>query len=72
MLCAADPLVDWVERGGHLVVAVGANWQIVRDSVLAPILPGLPSGQERVTSLEALDNFAGSDQADHTSGQPPR
>jgi hypothetical protein len=55
-----QPLVDWVERGGHLVVAVGANWQIVRDSVLAPILPGLPSGQERVTSLEALDRFAGS------------
>ena len=54
------PLVDWVERGGHLVIAVGANWQIVRDSVLAPILPGLPSGQERVTSLEALDHFAGS------------
>ncbi len=54
------PLVDWVERGGHLVVAVGANWQLVRDSVLAPILPGLPNGQERVTSLEALDSFAGS------------
>jgi hypothetical protein len=52
-------LVDWVERGGHLVVAVGANWQIVRDSVLAPILPGLPNGQERVSSLEALDHFAG-------------
>ncbi len=55
-----QPLVDWVERGGHLVVAVGANWQIVRDSVLAPILPGLPSGQERVSSLAALENFAGS------------
>ncbi len=54
------PLVDWVERGGHLVVSVGANWQVVRDSVLAPILPGLPSGQERVTSLEALDSFASS------------
>jgi hypothetical protein len=54
------PLVDWVERGGHLVIAVGANWQIVRDSVLAPILPGLLNGQERVTSLEALDRFAAS------------
>jgi hypothetical protein len=54
------PLVDWVARGGHLVIAVVANWQAVRDSALAPILPGLPSGQERVTSLEALDMFAGS------------
>src|SRR5262249_17791010 len=26
-------LVEWVERGGHLVIAVGANWQIVKDSV---------------------------------------
>ena len=65
------PLVDWVERGGHLVVAVGANWQIVRDSVLAPILPGLPSGQERVTSLEALDHFAGSTKQITPPGTPP-
>ena len=55
-----QPLVDWVARGGHLVVSVGANWQAVRDSVLGPILPGLPSGQEKVASLEALDTFAGS------------
>ncbi len=53
-------LVDWVARGGHVVVAVSANWQAVRDSILAPILPGLPSGQERVTSLAALDIFANS------------
>jgi hypothetical protein len=52
-------LVDWVKRGGHLVVAVGANWQIVKDSVLAPILPGLPNGQVPVASLEALDRFVG-------------
>jgi len=55
-----QPLVDWVARGGHLVIAVGANWQAVRDSALAPMLPGLPNGQERVTSLEALEAFAGS------------
>jgi hypothetical protein len=65
------PLVDWVERGGHLVVSVGANWQIVRDSVLAPILPGLPNGQERVTSLEALDAFAGSNKQITPPGSAP-
>lgn len=53
-------LVDWVQHGGHLVIAVGDNWQAVRDSVLGPILPGLPVGRERVSSLEALDTFAGS------------
>ena len=64
-------LVDWVARGGHLVVAVGANWQIVRDSVLAPILPGLPSGQERVTSLDALDAFAASNKQITPPGSKP-
>ena len=53
-------MVDWVKHGGHLVVAVGANWQAVRDSVLGQILPALPAGQVRVPSLEAIDTFAGS------------
>jgi len=65
-----QPLVDWVERGGHLVIAVGANWQAVRDSVLAPLLPGLPSGQEKVNSLEALDTFAGSSKPITPPGTP--
>ena len=66
-----QPLVDWVARGGHLVVSVGANWQAVRDSVLGPILPGSPSGQEKVASLEALDTFAGSNKPITPPGTPP-
>jgi hypothetical protein len=66
-----QPLVDWVARGGHLVVAVGANWQAVADSILGPILPGRPTGQERVTSLEALDIFAGSNKPITPPGAPP-
>jgi hypothetical protein len=66
-----QPIVDWVARGGHLVVAVGAKWQAVRDSVLAPILPGLPSGQEKVASLEALDMFVGSNKPITPPGTPP-
>ena len=53
-------LVEWVRRGGHLIVSVGANWQAVKDSVLAPILPGLPNGTDMAPSLAALDTFAGS------------
>ncbi len=64
------PLVDWVARGGHLVVSVGSNWQVVRDSVLGPILPGEPTGRERVTSLEALDTFAGSHKPITPPGAP--
>jgi hypothetical protein len=52
-------LVEWVRRGGHLIVSVGNNWQAVKDSVLGPILPGVPNGQETAPSLDALDTFAG-------------
>jgi hypothetical protein len=64
------PLVDWVERGGHLVVAVGSNWQVVRESVLGEILPGEPTGRERVTSLDTLESFAGSTKAITPPGAP--
>ncbi len=66
-----QPLVDWVARGGHLIVSVGANWQAVRDSVLGPILPGLPAGLEKMTSLEALDTFASSNKSITPPGSPP-
>jgi hypothetical protein len=51
-------LVDWVRHGGHLVVAVGANWQAVRDSVLGQILPALPAGTVQLSSLAAIEHFA--------------
>lgn len=52
-------LEEWVKRGGHLVVAVGSNWQSVKDSFLGPMLPCVPTGQEQVSSLDALNSFAG-------------
>ena len=64
-------LVEWVKHGGHLVVAVGANWQAVRDSVLGPILPAQPAGQEQVPSLAAIDDFAGSTKPVTPAGTPP-
>jgi hypothetical protein len=53
-------LADWVARGGHLVVAVGGNWQAVRDSALGPLLPAVPNGREQLPSLDAVETFAGS------------
>jgi hypothetical protein len=52
-------LVDWVSRGGHLVVSVGQNWQQLRDSAIGAILPALPNGQEQVNDLAALESFVG-------------
>jgi hypothetical protein len=55
-------LKDWVRDGGHLVVAVGGNWQQVRDSMLKTMLPALPSGtlELRETSAGNLETFADS------------
>jgi hypothetical protein len=54
---------EWVRRGGHLVVTVGSDWSRVRDSFLLlkddPMLPAIPTGQERVHDLGGLESFAG-------------
>ncbi|WP_435021851.1 hypothetical protein TA3x_002592 [Tundrisphaera sp. TA3] len=54
-----EALRRWVERGGHLVVAVGSNWQAVNDSVLGPMLPLRIAGQVQVEPYEAIEAFAG-------------
>ena len=55
-------LRDWVERGGHLVLSVGQNWQEVVDgnSELRDLLPAMPSGQGRINDLGVIESFAGS------------
>ncbi|WP_422927596.1 hypothetical protein [Singulisphaera sp. PoT] len=65
-------LADWVSRGGHLVVSVGSNWQQVRDSVIGPLLPAVPSGQERVNDLNGIETFtAGATKPITPAGTPP-
>jgi hypothetical protein len=54
-----DAIKEWVDHGGHLIVAVGRNWQVVRDSVLAPILPATPNGTIRINDIGAIEAFAG-------------
>lgn len=52
-------LKDWVGRGGHLVIAVGANWQAVRGGVLDELLPAVPVGTVRLNDASGLEAFAG-------------
>lgn len=70
---SGQALADWVARGGHLVVAVGGNWQSARDSVLGPLLPGVPVGQERLTllDLKTLDVFAAASKSIFVPDAPP-
>jgi hypothetical protein len=53
-------IIDWVKSGGHLVVAVASNWQQVKDSVLAPLLPAIPSGTFELRDRSVLETFANS------------
>jgi hypothetical protein len=54
-----DALKQWVEQGGHLIVAVGRNWQVARDSILGPILPATPNGTVRINDIGTIEAFAG-------------
>jgi hypothetical protein len=65
---------EWVRRGGHLVVSVGSDWSRVLDSFLLekddPMLPGRPTGQERVNDLGSLETFAGASKPIVPVGSP--
>ncbi|HEY2156035.1 MAG TPA: hypothetical protein VGH33_10430, partial [Isosphaeraceae bacterium] len=55
----AEALKQWVGQGGHVVVAVSANWQAARDSVLGPMLPATPSGTIPISDVRTVESFAG-------------
>ncbi len=57
-----EALRQWVERGGHLVVAVSGNWQAVNDSLLGPMLPCRLGGQTQATPFDSLESFTGGSQ----------
>ena len=53
-------LVEWVHRGGVLVLGVGATWQQIQKSDLEPLLPAPVGPAERVTELpELVEMFPG-------------
>ncbi len=55
----SQPLREWVRQGGHLVVAVGSNWQVAKGSPLEPLLPGVPAGRVELSDPGLIDQFAG-------------
>lgn len=44
-----NALLRWVERGGHLIVGIGQQADVLRDSELADILPVDLTGGSRIT-----------------------
>lgn len=54
-----EALKQWVQRGGHLVVAVSSNWQAVSDSPIGEMLPLKLNGQAQVSPFDSLESFTG-------------
>ncbi len=57
-----EAIRQWVERGGHLVVAVSSRWQAVNDGPLGSMLPAKLVGQSQVTPFDSLESFTGGTQ----------
>lgn len=57
----ASALRTWVRQGGHLVVSVANNWQVVgKSSLIGPLLPAKLTGVVSLRSPESIEVFAGS------------
>jgi hypothetical protein len=54
-----EALRQWVQRGGHLVVAVSSNWQAVNEGLIGEMLPVKVNGQVQVTPFDSLESFTG-------------
>ena len=52
-----EAMVQYVRRGGHLVLAAGAGWQALTKSFLVELLPADPTGSALVENLPALDEM---------------
>jgi hypothetical protein len=53
---ARSALDTWVRQGGHLIVSVGSNWEVVsKDAFLAPLLPAKLKGITRTNRIDALN-----------------
>ena len=53
-----ETIREWVGQGGHLVIAVGQNWQKVKDSPLGSILPATPTGRTTITDVRTIESYA--------------
>ncbi len=50
-----DALIEWVRNGGQLVIGIGSQWDALRQSDLAPILPLAGAGE--VVEIDDLTVF---------------
>lgn len=49
-----EAVIEWVHRGGRLVVGASRRWDSLVQSKLGPLLPGRLNGTATITDLDAL------------------
>ena len=67
-----EALKQWVQRGGHLVVAVSSGWQAVNDGLLGEMLPVKLNGQVQVSPFDSLESFTGGSHQVAFENEPAR
>ena len=60
-----DAVVKYVQNGGHLILAAGADWQPMAKSFLRELLPADIAGSQTLGRLNALDEFGAGSVKDH-------
>lgn len=56
-LSQQEAILDYVRRGGHLVLTTAAEWQVMEKSFLGPILPARPTGVRTAGTCSALEPY---------------
>ncbi len=62
-----DALIEWVRRGGRLILGVSRTWNNLTQSKFGPILPARLSGTDSVSDRKALDELLGEAGQDETA-----
>ena len=62
----AEAIVDYVRRGGHLVLGAGSSWQALTQSFLADMLPATPTGAAVSLGMRELSRYSDEDQSGST------
>lgn len=58
-----EAIVDYVRRGGNLVLGAGSGWQALTQSFLAEMLPATPTGSRLSSGMRELSAYSDEDQS---------
>ncbi len=54
-LAQQEAMIEWVRRGGTLLIGVSRNWELLLKSPFGGLLPARPTGVQTTGNLQALE-----------------